>query len=303
MLKTGRYTLLFLGLLALTACSKNNGSTNFHSNLNGTGSFTYNKYEPFAEKPIQVFYHAPESISASTPICFVFHGNGRDALETRDALVEKSENLDFIVVVPEFSSQYFPGGDGYNLANIFEDGDHPSASTLNPENEWTFSVIDSLFIYVKSLTSNAHSSYDVVGHSAGAQVAHRFLLFKPNSPINRVVISAAGWYNMPDASVDFPYGIAESPMENSSLTHFFSTPLTVIVGELDNDPNAASLRRNQQADVQGTNRLARAQYFFTQSQQIATNLQESFKWKYRTIPNTAHDMEVGVQTAAEILYR
>lgn len=296
-------TLLFFAVAILVSCRKDGDNSSFHSNLNGTGSFIYTDYSPFENKPIQVFYHAPASIHANTPVCFAFHGNGRDALETRDALIEKSESLGFIVIVPEFKSIYFPGGDGYNMGNIFQDGDHPSLATLNPEEDWTFSVIDSLFKYVGNLTSNLNSNYDVIGHSAGAQFAHRFLLFKPNSPINRMVISAAGWYNMPDVSIDFPYGIQASPMENESLKHFFETPLTVIVGALDNDPNAASLRHNAQADAQGTNRLARAQYFFTESQLIALSLQVTFNWKYRTIPNTAHDMEVGVQTAAEILYR
>lgn len=297
------YVLYILVLIIAPACNDTGVTDPFHSALNGSGSFVYNEYEPFANKPIEVFYHAPASIDASTPTCIFFHGNGRDALETRDAVIQKSESLGFIAIVPEFSSSDFPGGDMYNLANIFEDGDNPSPSTLNPEEEWTFSVIDSLFIRVKELTNNTQSGFDVVGHSAGAQVAHRFLLFKPNSPINRLVISAAGWYNMPNDTVDFPYGIQKSPMENSSLAEFFNTPVTIIVGENDNDPNAPSLRRNAKADVQGTNRLARAQYFFTEGQRIANAQQETFNWKYRSLPNTAHDMEVGVQTAVEILYR
>mgnify|MGYP003305291683 CR=1 FL=1 len=56
----------------------------------------------------------------------------------------------FIVIVPEFSNDYFPDGDSYNLANIFTDGDNPSSETLNPSEQWTFAVLDPLFIYFKS---------------------------------------------------------------------------------------------------------------------------------------------------------
>ena len=38
---------------------------------------------------------------------------------------------------------------------------------------------------------------DLFGHSAGSQVAHRFLLFKPTNKTNKVILSAAGWYTVP----------------------------------------------------------------------------------------------------------
>ena len=108
----------------------------------------------------------------------VLHGGSRNANDYRDAFIEKSNSLGFIVVAPEFSHASFPGGDSYNLGNIFVDGDNPTSETLNPEYEWSFSIFDPLFTYVKDLTNNTSQTYDVFGNSAGGQVAHRLLLFK-----------------------------------------------------------------------------------------------------------------------------
>lgn len=293
--------IFILSVLA-SGCSSDIDDSAFNSNLKGSGSFTYTQYQPFMGKDLEIFYHVPASVHANMPICVVFHGNGRDALESRDALVQRSEQNDFIVIVPEFTRADFPGGDGYIMGNIFIDGDNPSTSTLNPEEEWTFSVIDSLFSFVKDLTNNTSSEYDVVGFSGGAQIAHRFAIFKPNSPIRRMVISSAGWYTVPDNTIDFPYGLQKSPAENSSLTHFFELPLTILVGAADNDPNASSLRRNAEADEQGTNRVARAQHFFTRGQDIAQSSQSGFRWKYQTIPNAGHDMEVCLRAAVDVIY-
>ncbi|NVK03743.1 MAG: hypothetical protein HWD92_02925 [Flavobacteriia bacterium] len=275
----------------------------FNSNLKGTGLFVFDDYAPLSPIALNVYYHVPNSVSAQTPICIVFHGNGRDALETRDALIAKANKENFIVVVPEFDRDQFPRSDQYMLGNMFIDGDNPSSATQIPEEEWTFSLIEPLFDHVSELTSNENTGYDVIGHSAGSQFAHRFLMFKPTNRVNRMVASAAGWYTMPDDNVTFPYGRGASPTEGASLVHFFDFPLTVVVGSLDNDPNAPSLRRNSQADQQGTNRVARAQYFYTESQSIANDLQIAFGWQYKSLQNVGHDMEACVQAAADLLYK
>ena len=55
----------------------------------------------------------------------------------------------FMVFAPEFNSDDFPSGDMYNLANIFQDGDNPSSDTFNSPDNWTFSIIDQLFEFIK----------------------------------------------------------------------------------------------------------------------------------------------------------
>ncbi len=300
------YTLLLSSFILLfSACDDNDTipeDKTTGGNLKGTGSFVYTDFDPLANKPTKVFYHIPSSSNQNTPIVFVFHGANRDAQESRDALIANADQNNIIIVVPEFSEINFPGGDGYNLGNVFVDGDNPSPQTLNEEDQWAFSLVEPLFDYVKLLSSNTSANYSVFGFSAGGQFAHRFLFFKPNARINKAVASSSGWYTMPDNQVDFPYGLKESPVLNSSLASIFSKQLTVLIGELDDDPNASSLRRNSQADLQGTNRLARAQYFYNESITIANTKGLIYNWQYVSLPNVSHDINATANYAFDNIF-
>lgn len=262
--------------------------------LRGTSSFVFNEFAPLADKPTTVYYHVPEAVNENTKIVMAFHGAGRNASETRDELIALADKNQIILIVPEFSSENFPGGDGYNLGNVFVDGDNPSPSTLNDEDQWAFSLVEPLFDYVKLLAVNQSSTYHVFGFSAGGQFAHRFVFFKPNARFDKVVAASSGWYTMPNEQVEFPYGIKESPISASALPSIFSKQLTVLIGESDNNPNAGGLRRNASADVQGTNRLDRANYFFNQSQVISSNIGATYSWQFVSLPNVSHEL---VETA------
>jgi len=270
------------------------------SRLNGSGSFVYTGYAPFKEKPITVYFYIPPGANAKTPILFAFHGTERIGSATRNAFVNLGKNC--IVLVPEFSENAFPGGDAYNLGNIFVDGDNPSVASLNKEEDWTFSVLDPIFEYVKTSIQSQVLNYDMFGHSAGAQFAQRFLLFKPQSKIKNAVISAAGWYTMVDSSLRFPYGIKDSPAQNYSFQALFSKNVFVIVGENDNNPNAADLRRNDIVDLQGINRLTRANYFYLQTRNTCLNQGFTYNWKYQIMKNVGHDNLAASAYAASLLY-
>lgn len=289
----------------MLACDKNEAVTpdDSESALSGTGVLTYSGYAPLQDKPIRVFYHIPDDAGADAPILMVFHGNNRDALEARNALVAKSNQLGFITVVPEFSQDDFPGSDAYMLGNIFDDGDAPSDATLNDEESWTFSVIDPLFDFMKAQCGNETSRYDVFGHSAGGQFAHRLVLFKPEAKLNRVMAAASGWYTVPDAQIDFPYGTAKSPLESGGLQAVFSVSMTVMVGAEDTDPNSAALRHTEEADAQGMQRLERAQHFYEESRIIAQASGLPFQWQYTTVANAGHDFNANATAAVNALYR
>lgn len=258
--------------------------------IKGTGSFVFDSFAPLANKPTTVYYHVPSNVTENSRIVVVFHGASRDALESRDALIANADRNQQILIVPEFSNQNFPGGDGYNLGNVFDDGDSPSAATLNNEGEWAFSLIEPLFDYVKLATSNASNSYHVFGFSAGGQFAHRFVFFKPNARYDKVVAASSGWYTMPDDQIDFPYGIKESPILASSLLAIFAKQLTVLIGQADNSTNPPGFRSNAIVDVQGDNRLSRANYFYRQSDSIATSIGATYNWQFVSLPNINHDL-------------
>jgi len=290
------------------ACSDSDSTTNndgtiLNPSLKGSGDFVYTDYAPLAKQPVKVFFHIPANATSATPIVFLFHGDERNAREYRDALVTKSEQKNFIILAPEFSETYYPTGDKYNLGNVFVDGDNPSASTLNKEEVWTFSIIEPIFDYFKKGMQHNATTYHIIGHSAGGQFAHRFAMFKPNARFNTVVASASGWYTATDYSVDFPYGLKKSPLESLSLSALFSKKMYIQVGSNDNDPNSPGLRHNPQADSQGLERLARANYFFNYSKNQATQNNLNYNWQLSVASGLNHDYGPAINYAADLIFK
>ncbi len=296
--------LLLCMCFILNSCSDD--SDVYTSNSEVINEFTrgsgFLEYSSFDDKVMRVFYHIPPNANSNTKMVFVYHGNGRNAKDYRDAMTSKANQYGFIVITPEFSNSNFPGGDAYNLGNVFIDGDNPSPSTLNPEGEWTFSVIEPLFDFVKQSINNTTLKYHVFGHSAGGQFAHRFVMYKPNARYDKIVASASGWYTATDLSIAFPYGFMESPLETTSLASLFEKKIMIQVGNLDNDSNAASLRHNEYADAQGLNRLNRAEHFFNKASLLANASNVEFQWEIHINEGADHNYEVASQYAADLIF-
>ena len=297
--------LIFFAFSIMLACD-NNEELVKPNNLSlqvGANSFTFTEYLPFENKPIEVFYFIPEDANPNSPILFSLHGMNRNGFNHRNSLISKANQHKFIVIVPEFNDDYFTGGDGYNLANIFVDGDNPSTSTLNPNDEWTFAVLDPLFVYIKSLITNYSNSYHLIGFSAGGQLAHRTFIFNNSSYCNKTVAMSSGWYTTIDLSLDFPYGLKESPFDSINLATIFAKELIILVGENDNDPNDPNLRRNSIVDDQGDNRLDRADYFFANANNLAIEENLNFNWQKFIVPNAAHSLTPVSNFAIDLLYQ
>lgn len=259
--------------------------------------------ETTTQKEISIYFHKPENTAKNAPIVIIFHGAGRNARDYRNAIISKANEHQFIAIVPEFSIENFPGGDGYNLGNVFVDGDNPSSNSLNPQNEWAFSFVAPIFNFMKKELENTSNTYHIIGHSAGAQFAQRLLLFTPNISSEKIVLSAAGWYTVPDLNIDFPYGFQKSPLENTNLVNLFSKQVFIQVGELDNNPNAGGLRRNQFADAQGVNRFERAYHFYNKSKDLAAKENISFDWNIQTNYGLDHDYRAALEIASDIIFK
>ena len=78
--------------------------------------------------------------------------------------------------------------------------------------------------------------------------------------------------------------------------------MTILIGDKDNDPNAASLRRNNIVDQQGRNRFDRAIYFYEGGRDLAEELQLEFNWSFEILENTAHDYVAASRRAAQIIF-
>ncbi|MBI1266887.1 MAG: hypothetical protein GC193_05590 [Cryomorphaceae bacterium] len=263
----------------------------------GLGSFVYNAYQPLSLKPVTVHYYIPEGNISQMPIVFVFHGNNRNGSEYRDAWISSADTHQCIVVAPEFSEEYYPGSEQYMEGNIFD-----SFGNLNPASEWTFSLIEPLFDFVKSDVGNLTSEYEMFGHSAGGQFVHRFILFAATTSVNRAIAANSGWYTVPDPLVDFPYGLQNSPSGTAQMPTFFTRKLIIHLGQADTNPNDPSLNQSAGANAQGAYRYARGLYFFAESQSISSLNSMPFEWLKIEVPGVAHDFEAMSIDAASILF-
>ncbi|MDP2187221.1 MAG: hypothetical protein Q8J69_00930 [Sphingobacteriaceae bacterium] len=287
--------------MLLLACKKEGVKPD--AEWQGSGMALFSDYEPQADKQIRLFYYVPKAATATTPIVFIFHGAERNAMDYRNAIVSKADSYGFIAVVPEFSEAQFPGVSAYQIGNVYQNGDQPSPATLLPESQWSLSLVEPMFAFVRNKTKNSTARYHFIGHSAGAQFVHRFLLFKPDAKYERGVVSAAGWYTATDAAVDFPYGLRASPLENAVLGPLFAKNICVQVGSADNNPNASSLRRDALSDTQGLHRLARAQYFYNKAEAFADSLGVPFSWQMKIVPGLNHNSAASVGHAADWLFQ
>ena len=264
----------------------------------GSGMFIFS----YNNMDIEVFYHVPPSYAASSRVVFALHGGSRDAEGVRNNMIQKSIDYNFILIAPKFSSSNFSLGDGYNLGNVYVDGDNPSTDTLNDENEWSFSIIEPLFDSVKSSLSIESEKYNLFGFSAGAQFVHRFIQFMPDARFNRVVAGAAGWYTVPNNSIPFPYGYQNSILISTNLNDLLSSDLHIQVGALDNNPNSAGLRHNEYADAQGLNRVTRAVHFFESGQNIADSNNYNFNWSLHIIQGAGHNLIPNAENACDLMF-
>ena len=152
------------------------------------------------------------------------------------------------------------------------------------------------------LTGNTSADYYLFGHSAGAQFVHRLLLMVPDGRYAALVAANAGWYTVPDKSIDYPYGLGLTPAGNQPFT-FFEQRLVVMVGTLDNDPNAPNLRHTPEAERQGQHRYARAYHFYDQSATKAEELGIGFRWELVDVVGVGHQTSQMALAAADHLLR
>jgi len=196
----------------------------------GSGSFVFKDSQGNPDKPITVYYYNPEESKANVPVVFVMHGVKRNGQEYRDSWVEHAKQEKFLLLVPEFSEKYYPGSKQYNLGNMFL-----SAGKPIPESKWTFTAIEHIFDHIKSTCNIKTKTYNIYGHSAGAQFVHRLVLFLPDARINTAIAANAGWYTMPSDDFEFPYGLKGSGFSVKTLKKAFSKNSIILLGDQDTD--------------------------------------------------------------------
>lgn len=269
----------------------------------GAGSFVFQKDDINRGRAITVYSYLPSDYGDNSPVLFVMHGNSRTAENYRNAWLEIAEKNHALLLVPHFSRENgFPEDDQYNMGNMFNMDREENLLSPNPENEWSYSLIDPIFDFVVERMRNTSKGYLIYGHSAGSQFLHRFLFFKPDAKVQKAVCANAGWYTMPDFQQIFPYGLKETQCSDDALRKLFTKKVTVLLGDQDTDPNHSSLRRTPQAMLQGSHRFERGHTFYKACKETAAALGVPFNWKLKIAPGIAHSNRDMAPFAAEVLF-
>jgi pimeloyl-ACP methyl ester carboxylesterase len=215
--------------------------------------------------------HSPSAISR-LPVIVMVHGISRNAAE--QVLRASQKGLgDMVIIAPLFERRAM--GRYQQLAEG-RSGISADQALLN--------LLDWLAIDGFD-TRRVH----LFGFSGGAQFAHRFALFHPGR-VRQLFLAAAGWYTMPDASTNWPAGLANAPLV-PDLAGLLAVPTLVIVGRGDN-LRTASLNQSPQIDrQQGPHRLARARAWTNAMRAAARALKVTTRMQLAVIPAHRHQFE------------
>ena len=286
--------VLLLTALGATACSRavEDAPASAGAALTGTGSF---EFAPPGAPPIRVFYAVGSGALEAGRVVVVMHGTNRNARDYRDSWTSLVKDRPWVVVAPQFDQEDFPGASGYNLGGtVDESGD------ARPTHDWAFAYIQPLVDRVRALTGVRAPTFDLFGHSAGAQFVHRYLEFEPTAPVRRAVAANAGWYTVPDLDIDFPYGLHHAPAP-VDLDGLFARDLTVLLGSEDIEDE--NLRQDEGAARQGQTRIERGEEFYRVAGEQARDRGIPFRWTLRVVPGVAHDHAPMSAEAATVFAR
>lgn len=285
----------------------------------GSGSFLIAGGVNHENDSIKIYYHKPKDMTSKSKILLVIPGSGRNGDNYRDSWIEASEKYNVLIISPSYPEENYPYGD-YHLGGAVKNlnlikgisiikntnqmhmDEDVVKFNINPnQDEWIFNDFDRIFELVKKATNSKQKRYDMFGHSAGGQILHRFALMQPKSKADRILASNSGTYTLPDNSIKFPFGM--DLLNQKNLKHAFKKNLVLFLGELDNEHETGGIMlRSKTADIQGTNRLARGNYFYDMSVETAKKSHLKLNWKLEIIPNIGHNKNEMAKAAANYLY-
>ena len=93
---------------------------------------------------------------------------------------------------------------------------------------------------------------------------------------------------VPDHRVPYPDGIGDLSIDDALLASAMATPLTLLLGSLDDDPASENLRRSKRAMAQGPHRLARGLHFIEAATNVALSGNLRLNWTAEVIENAGH---------------
>lgn len=263
----------------------------------GVGEFIYSHYEPLKDRPVTVYYYKPANLPENAPIMILLHGNGRNAEGYRKGMMSYAEQHKFLLIVPEFSKEFYPNTRDYHQGGVFT-----KEGKMKRKEDWTFSIIEPLFEHVKKISGKKNEGYILYGFSAGSQFIHRFTWFLPDNNAIKTISSSAGSYTMPDFKVNYLYGLKKTNIPKENLVKAFAKDFTVVVGDADTVLSRSDLPKSPEANKQGRDRVERAINFYNVCKNLAKKEGVPFNWKLEIVPHVGHTNSEMAGPVAKMLF-
>jgi len=249
----------------------------------GSGQYVFTDPQGNADRPIPVYTYRPASWNTSGPVLIAMHGAGRDGGPARDTWIPYANRYSCLIAAPEFSIQYYKGDEWYPGGNLFD-----NRMNWQPKQNWTYTAIEHVFDDIRNRTGAQQQTYLLYGHSAGAQFVHRLVTFLPEGRYSRAVAANAGVYAMPTYSIEYGFGLKDSPLREVDLPKVFARKLIIMSGDRDTVRDS-SLATFPAADAEGRNRFERAKNYFETAQKEAAARGVPLNWEYHVVPGVGHD--------------
>lgn len=288
-----RRTILAIALLAFSLCAgAKDGLGVFHK---GADSLIYTGYAPLADKPVTLYYYIPTKGNVKNmPVLIAFHGADRHGYLPRNNWKEFAERDGFVVLCPEFTKELY-NENAYQFGNVYKDR---TSTELNPEELWTYSIVEPIFDFFRSETGSKAQSYSIQGHSAGGQFTHRYLIAKPNARVDVAVASNPGswtWLSSngtirgSEDSFKWPYTIKDTPFDDEEhVKAFLKRDLTVHLGDVDTLTTGAHVPTDAASLSQGRYRYERGQHYFEDGKELAREKGMRFGWNIVVVKGVGH---------------
>jgi len=264
------------------------------------GFFLYSDRVAQLHRTIRVFYACPPSGIRDASIIVAMHGMDRAAAEFRDLMAAQSVRNGQIVLVPEFDVHQFPDFYAYNCGGVRLP---PPSHTVLPRDHWNFDLVDRMFAHVRESIGSSRSTFGLFGNSAGAQYVLRYLALTEAPAVDAAVAANCGVYMLPDLAAEYPIGMGGLDLDDGHLRRYLGRRLVILLGDADNDPDAADLPRMDYAMSQGPHRLSRGPWHFRHCTEPAAGLGADFGWQLEIARGAGHVSQQIYDQGVDILKR
>ena len=287
-----KYIAFFVSLFIAELVYAGNDIPNLYR---GMSFFYFNCDGKFEGNKLKVYYYIPlQGDVQKMKVQFVMHGVNRNADTYCKSWQEKADKYGLIILAPTFEKQHFPST-MYQSGNVCSDG------MLNDQDELTYTQIDAIFEAFVQKYDLTDKTYNIYGHSAGAQFVHRLVLFYDTPYLDKAIAANAGTYTFISNRFDFPYGYRNIGGISSVPQKVFQKKLIIFLAEGDTIQDS-NLNVSADANRQGANRWERGNHFFSTAETYASRKKLPFLWELHTLSGAAHSNYKMAPAAADILY-